>query len=41
MVRGGSWNDFARDCRASSRAYDGPDDRYGYLGFRLAAAAPR
>ncbi|MCE2822802.1 MAG: SUMF1/EgtB/PvdO family nonheme iron enzyme [Saprospiraceae bacterium] len=39
--RGGSWNSFARNCRASHRFINGPDDRVNYLGFRLAASAPR
>ncbi|MFN7831031.1 MAG: formylglycine-generating enzyme family protein, partial [Bacteroidota bacterium] len=39
--RGGSWNARARFCRASFRVVSEPDDRLNYLGFRLAAAAPR
>jgi formylglycine-generating enzyme required for sulfatase activity len=35
--RGGCWSYDARYCRVSSRNYNSPDDRYGNLGFRLAA----
>jgi formylglycine-generating enzyme required for sulfatase activity len=36
VVRGGSWNDEARDCRAACRIRDHPYFRIGYLGFRPA-----
>jgi formylglycine-generating enzyme required for sulfatase activity len=36
VSRGGCWQDFARDCRASRRANNTPSGRNGYLGFRLA-----
>ena len=41
VLRGGGWNFNARSCRASSRGSVGPGNRGNYLGFRLAAAAPR
>ncbi|MFC1885135.1 formylglycine-generating enzyme family protein [Thermodesulfobacteriota bacterium] len=34
--RGGSWFDFARDCRSAHRRWFTPDTRYDILGFRLA-----
>jgi sulfatase modifying factor 1 len=34
--RGGSWFDFARDCRSAHRYWFTPDTRYDILGFRLA-----
>jgi formylglycine-generating enzyme required for sulfatase activity len=36
VIRGGSWSDGAEDCRVANRSYSHPDDRYRYLGFRLA-----
>ena len=36
MIRGGSWNFVARDCRAAIRYNYAPDFRGYYLGFRLA-----
>lgn len=39
--RGGSWNYIARDCRAASRAGDGPGIRYDFLGFRVALSPVR
>ena len=36
VLRGGSWGLSARNCRVSYRGYSTPDDRYNYLGFRLA-----
>ena len=36
VLRGGSWNDFARVCRSASRLYGPPDDRDGVIGFRCA-----
>ena len=38
MNRGGSWNNTARNCRASNRNNNEPDNRNNNLGFRLAAA---
>ncbi|WP_282782459.1 bifunctional serine/threonine-protein kinase/formylglycine-generating enzyme family protein [Phaeodactylibacter xiamenensis] len=37
VIRGGDWIISAWDCRVSYRGYDGPDNRHGNLGFRLAA----
>ena len=36
VIRGGSWYDLARDCRAALRLSYWPDGRYSHLGFRLA-----
>ena len=36
VVRGGSWNYGARDCRSAVRNAFAPDDRLRDLGFRLA-----
>ncbi len=36
VMRGGSWNDLARNVRAACRGGSGPDDRAGLLGFRCA-----
>ncbi|WP_413207850.1 formylglycine-generating enzyme family protein [Rhodospirillum sp. A1_3_36] len=36
VVRGGSWYDYPRDCRAAIRYGLAPDDRFNYLGFRPA-----
>ena len=36
VVRGGSWNDYARSVRAAYRDQDDPAYRYRNLGFRLA-----
>ncbi len=33
--RGGSWDDHARYCRSADRIRGSPDNRDGYLGFRL------
>ena len=33
--RGGSWNDFAADCRSASRSKNYPSFRYHYNGFRV------
>tara|TARA_R110002096_G_scaffold319334_8_gene513558 strand:- start:542 stop:976 length:435 start_codon:yes stop_codon:yes gene_type:complete len=35
VYRGGSWNNNARDCRASNRRWDTPSLRYNFLGFRV------
>jgi formylglycine-generating enzyme required for sulfatase activity len=38
VMRGGSWDDDARDCRVSGvRASEGPYDYYFCVGFRLAS----
>jgi formylglycine-generating enzyme required for sulfatase activity len=36
VVRGGSWNDAPRNVRSAYRNWYSPDDRYGFVGFRLA-----
>jgi formylglycine-generating enzyme required for sulfatase activity len=36
IVRGGSWGGVPQDCRVALRSGVGPNNRYGYLGFRLA-----
>ena len=41
VYRGGSWYFGASDCRSAFRAGRTPDDRYSYLGFRLAAVPSR
>ena len=35
VLRGGTWNGFARLCRVSFRLRYAPGDRYGFIGFRL------
>ena len=36
VLRGGNWYYGSGDCRSSSRINGGPDDRYNYIGFRVA-----
>ncbi len=36
VFRGGSWYDFANNCRVSDRDGVSPSSRYNYVGFRLA-----
>jgi uncharacterized protein (TIGR02996 family) len=36
VLRGGSWGNFARHCRAATRGRNAPGDRYGSNGFRVA-----
>ena len=36
VLRGGGWFNDARGCRVADRDYYGPDDRFHYLGLRLA-----
>jgi formylglycine-generating enzyme required for sulfatase activity len=40
-LRGGSWLDDARHCRSACRNFNGPDDRYSILGFRLVTSSSR
>jgi len=40
VLRGGSWFDYARNCRVASRYGSGPDYRYYHFGFRL-VCSPR
>jgi len=35
VVRGGSWDSYAGGCRAASRNFSNPDNRFPFLGFRL------
>ena len=41
VVRGGSWNDNARNVRAAYRNRNAPDNRNDNLGFRCARAHAR
>lgn len=36
VLRGGSWDAYARNCRAASRNWLAPESRWDVLGFRLA-----
>ncbi|MBK8969051.1 MAG: formylglycine-generating enzyme family protein [Lewinellaceae bacterium] len=36
VIRGGSWDDYARNCSVASRSFKAPGDSYNYVGFRLA-----
>ena len=38
VVRGGSWNDNARNARSAYRNWNPPDDRNDNLGFRCSRA---
>lgn len=40
VIRGGSWGHDARGCRAAGRDWYEPRDRYGDVGFRVAAVSP-
>ncbi|MEI7934705.1 MAG: SUMF1/EgtB/PvdO family nonheme iron enzyme [Chlorobiaceae bacterium] len=35
VIRGGSWNNNAENCRSASRNNDTPDNRNNNVGFRL------
>ena len=35
VVRGGSWNYIAEECRTANRDSDDPVTRYYFIGFRL------
>jgi formylglycine-generating enzyme required for sulfatase activity len=39
VLRGGSWDDTPRLCRAANRYYLDPTLRYYYVGFRLASSS--
>ena len=41
VLRGGSWDDNADDCRGSYRDYGAPDFRYDDFGFRLLLSSPK
>ncbi len=36
VIRGGGWNNYARDCRAAYRDGHTSDFKINYLGFRVA-----
>ncbi len=36
VLRGGSWSYYTRNTRSADRSISRPDDRYNYIGFRLA-----
>lgn len=38
VLRGGSWNNNADNCRVAYRSYNNPDNRNNNIGFRLALA---
>jgi formylglycine-generating enzyme required for sulfatase activity len=40
VLRGGSWGDSPRGCRAARRSRAPPGPRYHYIGFRVCCAAP-
>jgi hypothetical protein len=35
VIRGGSWNNNARNCRSANRNNNNPDNRNNNIGFRL------
>ena len=39
VLRGGSWNNNAHNCRAANRNHNDPDNRNDNIGFRLASTA--
>jgi formylglycine-generating enzyme required for sulfatase activity len=41
LLRGGSWNYYADDCRSADRLHSAASNRLNYVGFRLLAVAPR
>jgi hypothetical protein len=41
MIRGGSWNNNAQNCRSANRNNNEPDNRNNNLGFRLASSRQR
>ena len=40
VFRGGSWSDYAWNCRSAYRVRSAPGYRYDYLGFRPARSLP-
>ncbi|MCB9272803.1 MAG: SUMF1/EgtB/PvdO family nonheme iron enzyme [Lewinellaceae bacterium] len=36
VIRGGSWNNTAENCRTANRNRNNPDNRNNNVGFRLA-----
>ncbi|MBW2737888.1 MAG: hypothetical protein JRE64_03355 [Deltaproteobacteria bacterium] len=41
MIRGGSWNNDAQNCRSANRNNNSPDNRNNNLGFRLSSSRQR
>lgn len=41
VIRGGSWNNDARNCRSANRNNDAPDNRNDNLGLRLLSTRRR
>ncbi|WP_159785042.1 bifunctional serine/threonine-protein kinase/formylglycine-generating enzyme family protein [Sodalinema gerasimenkoae] len=41
LLRGGSWDDYPRNCRSASRYRETPEIRYRYIGFRVCCAVAR
>ncbi|MEI7701887.1 MAG: SUMF1/EgtB/PvdO family nonheme iron enzyme, partial [Planctomycetia bacterium] len=41
MLRGGSWNNQADNCRSSIRNHNQPDNRNNNIGFRVASTLQR
>lgn len=41
MIRGGSWNNPAQNCRSAYRNNNRPDNRDNNLGFRLSSSRQR
>jgi hypothetical protein len=41
VIRGGSWNNNAQNCRSAYRNNNEPDNRNNNLGFRLASSRQR
>ncbi len=37
VIRGGDWNNNARNCRSANRNNNNPDNRNNNIGFRLAS----
>ncbi|KAA0230092.1 hypothetical protein EDS67_08620 [candidate division KSB1 bacterium] len=35
VLRGGSWNNNAQNCRSANRNWNSPDNRNNNIGFRL------
>jgi sulfatase modifying factor 1 len=38
VLRGGSWNNYARNCRSSNRNRNSADNRNSNLGFRVSSS---
>lgn len=35
VIRGGSWNEFAKFCRSACRSFDFPHESFDFIGFRV------